>query len=100
VAENGIQALQVLNTQDFDLILMDIQMPELNGYETTRAIRQKEQGTNRHIPIIAMTAYAVNGDREKCLAAGMDGYVSKPMNPDKLHNEIETVLQRYSPLDS
>ena len=95
-AENGTQALDLLNNQDFDLILMDIQMPELNGYETTLAIRQKEQGTNQHMPIIAMTAYAVKGDREKCLAAGMDGYVSKPMRPDKLRDEIETVLQRYA----
>ncbi len=98
VAENGVQALQLVNNEDFDLILMDIQMPELNGYETTLNIRQKEQGTNRHIPIIAMTAYAVKGDREKCLAAGMDGYVSKPMRPDKLRDEIETVLHRYSNL--
>jgi len=96
VAENGVQALQLLNNAGFDLILMDIQMPELNGYETTLAIRQKEQGTNQHMPIIAMTAYAVKGDREKCLAAGMDGYVSKPIRPDKLRDEIETVLQRYS----
>lgn len=98
VAENGIQALQLLNNEGFDLILMDIQMPELNGYETTLAIRQKEQGTNHHIPIIAMTAYAVKGDREKCLSAGMDGYVSKPVRPDKLRDEIETVLQRYANL--
>jgi signal transduction histidine kinase/CheY-like chemotaxis protein len=96
VAENGVQALQLLKNEGFDLILMDIQMPELNGYETTLAIRQKEQGTNQHIPIIAMTAYAVKGDREKCLAAGMDGYVSKPIRPDKLRDEIETVLQRYT----
>ena len=95
VAENGVQALQLLKNEGFDLILMDIQMPELNGYETTVAIRQKEQGTNQHMPIIAMTAYAVKGDREKCLAAGMDGYVSKPMRPDKLREEIETVLQRH-----
>lgn len=98
VAEDGIQALQCLNNQDFDLVLMDVQMPELNGYETTRAIRAKEQGTDRHIPIIAMTAYAVKGDREKCLASGMDGYVSKPMRSDKLREEIETVLQRYTPI--
>ncbi|MBU1564973.1 MAG: response regulator, partial [Proteobacteria bacterium] len=96
VAENGVNALQLLNNHGFDLILMDIQMPELNGYETTLAIRQKEQGTDRHIPIIAMTAYAVMGDREKCLAAGMDGYVSKPIRPDKLREEIETVLYRQS----
>ena len=93
VAENGMQALQLLKTEAFDLILMDIQMPELNGYETTRAIRHKEQGTEYHVPIIAMTAYAVRGDREKCLAAGMDGYISKPVRPDRLREEIEIVLR-------
>jgi CheY-like chemotaxis protein len=74
---------------------MDIQMPELNGYETTRTIRRKEQQDGHHIPIIAMTAYAVIGDREKCLAAGMDGYISKPIHPDRLRDEIEKVLYRY-----
>ncbi|MGB3210729.1 MAG: response regulator [Desulforhopalus sp.] len=93
VADNGIQAMKMLTDADFDLILMDIQMPELNGYETTRAIRRQEKSTDRHIPIVAMTAYAVKGDREKCLAAGMDGYVSKPIRPDKLRHEIEAVLQ-------
>ncbi len=95
-AKNGVEALHLQHTGDFDLILMDIQMPGLNGYETTIAIRQKEQGTNRHIPIIAMTAYAVKGDREKCLASGMDGYVSKPVYPDRLREEIETVLHHHA----
>jgi CheY-like chemotaxis protein len=72
---------------------MDIQMPELNGYETTRAIRRHEKSTGRHVPIIAMTAYAVRGDREECLAAGMDGYISKPIRSDILLHEIETVLR-------
>ncbi len=100
VAENGVQALNLLESESFDLILMDIQMPELNGYEAAIAIREKEQGTNRHIPIIAMTAYAVKGDREKCLAAGMDGYVSKPIRTDRLREEIETVLHRqHKPAD-
>jgi signal transduction histidine kinase/CheY-like chemotaxis protein len=93
VAENGIQAMDILKDTVFDLVLMDIQMPELDGYETTRAIRRQEKSTDRHIPIIAMTAYAVKGDREICLAAGMDGYISKPIHPDKLSQEIETVLR-------
>ena len=92
-AENGLQALDVLRDITFDLILMDIQMPELDGYATTRAIRRQEKKSGRHIPIIAMTAYAVRGDREKCLAAGMDGYLSKPVRSDKLIDEIETVLR-------
>jgi len=91
-AENGLQALDILRDTVFDLILMDIQMPELDGYATTRAIRRLEKKSGRHIPIIAMTAYAVRGDREKCLAAGMDGYLSKPVRSDKLIEEIETVL--------
>jgi signal transduction histidine kinase/CheY-like chemotaxis protein len=93
VAENGIQAMDILQDTVFDLILMDIQMPELDGYATTRAIRRQEKNSERHTPIIAMTAYAVRGDREKCLAAGMDGYISKPIRPDKLINQIEEVLQ-------
>ena len=93
VAENGIQAIEILKDTVFDLILMDIQMPELNGYETTRAIRRQEISTGRHVPIIAMTAYAVRGDREECLAAGMDGYISKPVRSDILVHEIETVLR-------
>jgi len=93
VAENGLQAMDILKKNVFDLILMDIQMPELNGYETTRIIREQETGSKRHLPIIAMTAYAVKGDREKCLAAGMDGYISKPIRPDKVRQEIEAVLQ-------
>ena len=93
-AGDGREALGVYDENAFDLILMDIQMPELDGYETTRTIRRGEVRTGRHVPIIAMTAYAVKGDREKCLAAGMDGYVSKPVRPDQLRAEIEMVLQR------
>jgi signal transduction histidine kinase/ActR/RegA family two-component response regulator len=91
-AENGIQAMKMLQSTVFDLILMDIQMPELDGYETTSAIRRLEKNTKKHTPIIAVTAYAVKGDREKCLAAGMDGYISKPIRPEILRHEIETVL--------
>ncbi|MGB3223036.1 MAG: response regulator [Desulforhopalus sp.] len=93
IAENGVQAIDMLKSNVFDIILMDVQMPELDGYETTRAIRRQEKNTGQHIPIIAMTAYAVKGDRKKCLAAGMDGYISKPINSDNLIHEIQTVLQ-------
>jgi signal transduction histidine kinase/CheY-like chemotaxis protein len=97
VAENGTQAMDILKDSLFDLVLMDIQMPELDGYETTMAIRQLEQNSDRHIPIIAMTAYAVKGDREICLETGMDGYISKPITPDKLRHEIKTVLNQDNP---
>ncbi len=92
MAENGVQALNMLKSTVFDLILMDIQMPELNGYETTKAIRLQEKDDTQHLPIIAMTACVVQGDREKCLVAGMDGYISKPIRPEILRHEIETVL--------
>ena len=93
-AEDGVEAIRKNDEQPFDLILMDIQMPNLNGYETTKFIRHNEEKINRHIPIIAMTAYAVKGDKEKCMAAGMDGYVSKPIRPDTLYLEIEKVMKQ------
>ncbi len=96
VADNGLQALEILDKEIFDLVLMDIQMPKMDGYETTTAIRKIEKRTGAHTPIIAMTAYAIKGDREKCLASGMDGYISKPINPRKLCDEIESVIQRIS----
>ncbi len=94
-AEDGHQVLDILrkNGRHFDLILMDIQMPGMDGFATTRLIRGGEKLSGSHIPIIAMTAYAVKGDREKCLEAGMDGYISKPIRPAQLHAEIEAILQ-------
>jgi CheY-like chemotaxis protein len=94
-AENGLEVLAALerNNHDFDLILMDIQMPEMDGFETTRMIRNLEKSTGHHIPIIAMTAYAVKGDRERCFEQGMDGYISKPIKPTRLYAKIESLLQ-------
>lgn len=92
VAPNGQEALNMLNNQTFDVILMDDQMPVLTGIETTQAIRREEKQTGMHVPIIAMTANAMAGDRERYLAAGMDGYVSKPIDRSVLYNEIVTLV--------
>jgi CheY-like chemotaxis protein len=89
LAETGKVALEILEKQDFDLILMDLQMPEMDGLEATVTIRKREQLSGKHIPIIAMTANAMLGDKERCLAAGMDGYVSKPLQVKELLAMIE-----------
>jgi CheY-like chemotaxis protein len=96
VAETGHEAVQALEKERFDLILMDIQMPEMNGLEATAAIREKEKISGAHIPIIAMTANALKGDEELCLAAGMDGYISKPIRTEELFATIETLLRRHA----
>jgi len=92
VASNGREALAALEEQSFDLVLMDVQMPEMDGFEATAAIRDREKKTRKHLPIIAMTAHAMKGDRDRCLAAGMDGYVSKPVQAQELFKEIEGVF--------
>jgi CheY-like chemotaxis protein len=89
VAADGREALVLWQRQEFDLILMDVQMPEMDGLEATAAIRRAEMSQGGgHIPIIALTAHAMAGDRERCLAAGMDGYASKPMRAEEIRNEI------------
>ncbi len=91
-AENGKQVLEYLEQEKFDVILMDAQMPVLDGFEATRLIRQAEKKTGQHIPIVALTAHAMLGDRQKCLDAGMDGYVSKPIDRQKLYEAVESVV--------
>lgn len=93
VANNGLEALSLLARQAFDLVLMDIQMPEMDGLSATQRIRESEKLTQRHLPIIAMTAHAMKGDRERCIAAGMDGYVSKPINAEALESAMVNVLR-------
>jgi two-component system sensor histidine kinase/response regulator len=92
VAENGADALETLDKQTFDLVLMDVQMPGMDGLQATQAIRKNESKSGKHIPIIAMTAHAMVGDQERCLEAGMDDYISKPIRPQQL---VE-VLERYA----
>jgi two-component system, sensor histidine kinase and response regulator len=89
IAGNGKEAMAALQREAIDLVLMDVQMPEMDGFEATRAIRSNEVGQNRHIPIIAMTAHAMTGDRDRCLAAGMDSYISKPIRALDLLSLIE-----------
>jgi two-component system, sensor histidine kinase and response regulator len=92
VAADGLKALQALEAQAFDLVLMDVQMPVMDGMETTAAIRKREAGSGAHIPIVAMTAHAMEGDRQRFLALGMDGYVSKPIHSRDLYDAIEKVF--------
>jgi two-component system, sensor histidine kinase and response regulator len=91
VAGNGKEALAELNKKPFDLVLMDVQMPEMDGLEATRRLREKEKSTGLHQPVIAMTALVMKGDRERCLDAGMDAYLSKPIRPQ----ELDQILDSY-----
>jgi len=101
VAENGKKAIAEVENELFDLILMDVQMPEMDGFETTFVIREKEKVTGKHIPIIAMTAHAMKGDRERCLEAGMDDYIPKPIQSQKLFAIIEkTASELVEPIQN
>jgi PAS domain S-box-containing protein len=94
VVGNGREALAKFGQQDFDIVLMDVQMPEMDGFEATAAIRALEAERGTHVPVIAMTAHAMKGDRERCLEAGMDDYVSKPVRPHELFAAIEGQTRR------
>jgi len=91
-AENGLEALRALETALFDVVLMDIQMPEMDGLQATTAIREMERASGAHLPIVAMTAHAMKGDRELCLAAGMDAYLTKPIMPKALFATLQDVV--------
>ncbi len=97
---NGQEVLAALGKNPYDLILMDVQMPEMDGFETTAAIRRREEEKGEHIPIIAMTAHAMKGDRERCLEAGMDDYLSKPIQPKELIEVIERQLKGARPAET
>ena len=97
VVANGREAVLISEEQEFGLVLMDVQMPEMGGFEATRLIREKEATTKKHTPIIAMTAHAMKGDREQCLAVGMDGYVAKPIRQAELLAEIERFTRGPEP---
>jgi two-component system sensor histidine kinase/response regulator len=92
LAANGREAVEAVERGHYDLILMDVQMPEMDGIQATLTIRAKEVGTDQHLPIVAMTALVMKGDRERCLAADMDGYLSKPIRPQ----ELDAVLELYT----
>jgi PAS domain S-box-containing protein len=92
VAENGKQAIAALERHKFDLVVMDVQMPEMGGIEATEEIRRREKSDGGHIPIFAMTAHAMPGDRERCLEAGMDGYIPKPIDPKSFTHTLEAAV--------
>jgi len=91
VASHGGEAVDMMERTRFDLILMDVQMPVMDGFQATKVIRERERATGKYTPIIAMTAYAMKGDEEKCLAAGMDGYLSKPIKVNELFDALEKI---------
>jgi two-component system sensor histidine kinase/response regulator len=98
IASHGREALAKLASEDFDLVLMDVQMPEMDGFEATAAIRQAEKASGRRLPIVAMTAHAMTGYRERCLAAGMDGYITKPIQAQEMFEVIDNLASLESAL--
>jgi len=95
-AEDGLQAVKMWEQGEYDLVLMDIQMPHMNGFEATRAIREKERERGGHTPIVAMTAHAFKEDEERCLAGGMDYYISKPIDINKCVQLIRQIIGQKS----
>jgi signal transduction histidine kinase/DNA-binding response OmpR family regulator/HPt (histidine-containing phosphotransfer) domain-containing protein len=96
IASNGFEAVAAVDRENFDAVLMDVQMPDMDGFEATATIRSKELASGRHVPIIALTAHAMRGDRERCLSAGMDEYLVKPLRPAQLFEALDTVASGIS----
>jgi CheY-like chemotaxis protein len=92
VVDNGVEAVAAVRAQRFDAVFMDIQMPMMNGFDATTEIRKIDQARGIHTPIVAMTAHAMQGDRERCLEAGMDDYVSKPISVSELRRALRRLL--------
>jgi PAS domain S-box-containing protein len=100
LAVNGVEAVEMTAAESFDLVLMDVEMPEMDGLQATQAIRQREEQTGTHLPIIAMTAHAMQGDQDRCLAAGMDAYVAKPMRQQALLDAITNLINQDETSDT
>jgi two-component system sensor histidine kinase/response regulator len=96
VVGNGQEAVAATEKSTFDLVLMDLQMPEMDGFEAIAALREREKTTRIHLPVIALTAHALKGDRERCIEAGMDGYLTKPIRPEELDAALEIYTARKS----
>jgi CheY-like chemotaxis protein len=96
LAATGREALAKLEENEIDVVLMDVQMPDMNGLQATTLIREKERGLDRHMPVIALTAHTMKGDREKCLDAGMDSYITKPVNAQELIYVLESTVAAFA----
>jgi len=92
--KNGLEAVQELAKDHYDVLLMDVRMPVMDGLAAIREIRRREHDTGRHIPVVALTAYATEGERERCIQAGMDSYVSKPFEPEDLYEAVEQAAEK------
>ncbi|MGH9857446.1 MAG: response regulator, partial [Acidobacteriota bacterium] len=97
ITNNGLEAVSALEKESFDIVLMDVQMPVMDGLEATRLIREREQPLGRHTPIIALTAHAMQGDKENCLAAGMDAYLSKPVRAARVLELVQQYGNQSAP---
>ena len=100
VASDGKEAIELYQEDRFDVIFMDVEMPEIDGLAATRAIRELEDITGRHVPIVGLSAHALVGFRERCLSAGMDTYITKPIQTDELYGALSLAASRSEPIDA